>query len=343
MTHFNNIYNDITHFNNTYNDVEYNNNQERDISNSPNNSIISGSSYLDLLPINIRGRAEWWELKRKEIEFFDIIGEGSGGIVYKTKWRGLTTACKFLKKTASETEYNDLINEISVISHLRHPNLVLFLGACCINEPLLLLYEYLPNSSLDNYYNFKSNNLNKRWIPNNELLYMWISELSKAIYFLHNCHYPIMHRDVKPSNILLTDNLHIKITDFGLSKTIKNTSERYKMSGCAGTMRYMAPEIFSNKDNYDLKIDIYSLSLNFWFMCTGMLPYEEIIRNELFKDFIINGYRPDKTLIKYKPLQILLINMWNTEPELRPDMEYILNEINNFGFKNEKKYKCCIS
>ncbi len=333
----------MTYFNNTYNDVEYNNNQERDISNSPNNSIISCSSYLDLLPINIRGRAEWWELKRKEIEFFDIIGEGSGGIVYKTKWRGLTTACKFLKKTASETEYNDLINEISVISHLRHPNLVLFLGACCINEPLLLLYEYLPNSSLDNYYNLKSNNLNKRWIPNNELLYMWISELSKAIYFLHNCHYPIMHRDVKPSNILLTDNLHIKITDFGLSKTIKNTSEQYKMSGCAGTMRYMAPEIFTNKDNYDLKIDIYSLSLNIWFMCTAMLPYEEIIRNELFKDFIINGYRPDKTLIKYKPLQILLINMWNTEPELRPDMEHILNEINNFEFKNEKKYKCCIS
>ena len=59
------------------------------------------------------------------------------------------------------------------------------------------------------------------------------------------------------------------------------------MSGCVGTMRYMAPEIFSNKDNYDLKIDIYSLSLNFWFMCTAMLPYEEIIHCELFKNYII--------------------------------------------------------
>lgn len=334
------LYNNINANINTDTSININtNNNERELSNSPHNS---NSSYLDLLPINIRGRAEWWELKRKEIEFIDIIGEGSGGIVYKTKWRGLTTACKFLKKTASETEYNDLINEISVISHLRHPNLVLFLGACCISKPLLLLYEYLPNSSLDNYYNFKSNNLNKRWIPNNTLLYMWISELSKGIYFLHNCHYPIMHRDVKPSNILLTDNLHIKITDFGLSKTIKNTSEQYKMSGCVGTIRYMAPEIFSNKDNYDLKIDIYSLSLNFWFMCTAMLPYEEIIHNKLFTNFVINGYRPDYTLIKYKPLQILIINMWNTEPELRPDMEYILNEINKFEFKNEKKYKCSI-
>lgn len=323
-----------------YNDYDYNN-QERDLSNSPNNS---NSSYFDLLPLNIRGRAEWWELKRDSIEFHDIIGEGSVGIVYKTKWRGLTTACKFLKKFASETDTNDLINEISIISHLRHPNLVLFLGACCINEPLLLLYEYLPNSSLDNYYYLKSKNLNKKWIPNNELLHMWISELSKAIYFLHSCHYPIMHRDIKPSNILLTSDLHIKITDFGLSKIIKKTSEQYKMSGCAGTIRYMAPEIFSNKDSYDLKIDIYSLSLNFWFMCTAMLPYNEIISNKSFNNLIINGYRPDKTLIKYEPLQLLIINMWNTEPELRPDMSIVLNEINKFKLKNDKKkYKCNIS
>ena len=58
-------------------------------------------------------------------------------------------------------------------------------------------------------------------------------------------------------------------------------------------------------------------------MCTAMLPYEEIISNELFRKFIINGYRPDYTLIKYKLLQILIINIKNTEPELRPDMEYI--------------------
>jgi len=314
-----------------FEDVDYNN-----LLNNSNNS--SSSSYLDKIPINIRGRAEWWELKRDEIIFEKKIGEGSVGIVHKAKWRGLTTACKYLKTLANETDSNDLINEISIISRLRHPNLVLFLGGCTMNEPLLLLYEYLSNGSLDYYYKKKKEELNKIWKPNNTLLYKWIHQLSQAIYFLHNCHYPIMHRDIKPSNILLTTNLEIKITDFGLSKTIRNTKDnKYEMSGCAGTLRYMAPEIFINNENYDLKIDIYSLSLNFWFIYTGILPYNEIIENENFKAFIINGYRPDKTLIKYKPLQILIINMWNTESELRPDITSVFNTINNFELKDKKR------
>jgi serine/threonine protein kinase len=312
--------------------------EDEDYSKLLNNSNNSSSSYLDQIPINMRGRAEWWELKRNEIIFEKKIGEGSVGIVHKAKWRGLITACKYLKKMANETDSNDLINEISIISRLRHPNLVLFLGGCTMNEPLLLLYEYLPNGSLDYYYEKKKKELNKIWKPNNTLLYKWISQLSQAIYFLHNCHYPIMHRDIKPSNILLTSNLEIKITDFGLSKTIKNTKDnKYKMSGCAGTLRYMAPEIFINNENYDLKIDIYSLSLNFWYIYTGILPYEEIINNDNFRLHIINGYRPDKTLIKYKPLQILLINMWNTESELRPDITSVFNTINNFELKDKKK------
>lgn len=74
-----------------------------------------------------------------------------------------------------------------------------------------------------------------------------------------------------------------------------------------------------------------------------MLPYNDIISNKSFTNLIINGYRPDKTLIKYKPLQLLIINMWNSEPELRPDMNIVLNEINKFKLKNDKKYKCNIS
>tara|TARA_Y100000389_G_scaffold44041_1_gene38772 strand:- start:1920 stop:2867 length:948 start_codon:yes stop_codon:yes gene_type:complete len=302
--------------------------------NLENTSNNSSDSFLEELPIRLRGRAEWWELKRADIILINQIGEGSVGVVYKTLWRGLDTACKFLKKSATETDLNDLQNEVDIISHLRHPNLVLFLGACT-NDPLLLLYEYLPLGSLDNYYKTQSNIIKKLWKPNNNLIYKWNHELSQAIYFLHSCHYPIMHRDIKPSNILLTNDLHIKITDFGLSKTIKKKHDYYKMSGCVGTLRYMAPEVINNKD-YDLKIDIYSLSLIFWFIYTGLLPYENIIDNKDMPIHIINGLRPDHTLIKCKKLQILIINMWNEEPELRPNMKSVLNSIENLEFKKEK-------
>lgn len=99
----------------------------------------------------------------------------------------------------------------------------------------------MPNGSLDTYYNKMSIEKNKMWIPENKYINRWIFELSQAICFLHNCYSPIMHRDIKPANILLNDGLHIKLADFGLSKTIKKKNDKYKMSGCTGTMRYMAP------------------------------------------------------------------------------------------------------
>tara|TARA_B000000477_G_scaffold93550_1_gene80570 strand:- start:1677 stop:2636 length:960 start_codon:yes stop_codon:yes gene_type:complete len=306
-------------------------------------SSSSNSLYMEMVPFKLRGRAESWELKHSEINIGNIIGSGSNGVVYRAEWRGLTCAVKCLKHENNNHEYSDFINEIEVISHLRHPNLILFLGACTMTDPLLLLYEYVDNGALDTYYNYKSKN--KLWKPDNKLMYRWILELSRVIYFLHNCYYPIMHRDIKPSNILLTENLHIKIADFGLSKTIKNQKEHYKMSGCAGTLRYMAPEIISESyENYDLKIDIYSLSLNFWFIITGIIPFKELDNNSNIAIIIAKGfYRPSLKIIDNIDLRNLIEKMWQTKPELRPNINSVLKTIENIDINiNKNKNKCII-
>jgi serine/threonine protein kinase len=206
-------------------------NVDSDISQSSHSghSMVSAASslYLEMVPFNLRGRAEWWELRREEIKIYEKLAEGSNGIIKKVKWRGSECVVKYLRHNDNNIEYEDLINEISVISHLRHPRLVLFLGACTLNEPLMLLYEYMPNGSLDSYYSKMSHKYSKLWKPSPKYMYRWIMELTQAIYFLHNCYYPIMHRDIKPSNILLDDDLHIKLTDFGLSRTIKKKHDIY--------------------------------------------------------------------------------------------------------------------
>ena len=104
--------------------------------------------------------------------------------------------------------FDKLLSEYNISE--KNPNLVLFLGACTITYPLLLLYEYMPNSSLDVYYSKKYYEKNKLWKPKKYLAYIWIYELTQAIYFLHHCYYPIMHRDLKLSNILVTNNNKIK-------------------------------------------------------------------------------------------------------------------------------------
>jgi serine/threonine protein kinase len=326
-------------------------NMDSDVSQSSHSghSIVSqvsqvshtSSLYLEMVPFNLRGRAEWWELRREEIKINERLAEGSNGIINKVKWRGTECVVKYLKHNNNETEYEDLINEISVISHLRHPRLVLFLGACTLNEPLMLLYEYMPNGSLDSYYSKMSHKYSKQWKPSPKYMYKWIKELTQAIYFLHNCYYPIMHRDIKPSNILLDEDLHIKLTDFGLSRTIKKKHDIYKMSGCTGTLRYMAPEIlFNNGEDYNLMIDIYSLALNYWFISAGTRPFNEIDKNPQIIHLIKEGFRPNiNDIHNNAELKKLIMRMWNTCPEMRPDIKEVLDEINLITEKIEKTEK----
>lgn len=309
-----------------------------------NDSDFSNHSLYKDTPFNIRGLNEWWELKHAEIKFnnYKLIGFGSNGIVYKTYWRGIECAVKMLKKHNNKINHNDLINEISIISRLRHPNLVLFLGACTLKEPLLLLYEYMENGNLENYYD-KNKKYKKIWKPDISLLNKWLLQLTQVIYFLHNCYYPIIHRDLKPSNILLDGSLNIKLTDFGLSKHLKSKKDNCNTSGITGTLRYMAPEIINNCDNYDLKVDIYSLSLNFWFMCTGLQPYHEYnLENYANCELIVKcGIRPNiqnLNWLKSDKFIKLIMDMWNQEPKMRPNIENILHFFENNKFKKQNNY-----
>lgn len=152
-----------------------------------------------------------------------------------------------------------MVNEISTVSHLRHPNLVLFLGACTQEDgPLLLLNEYMAGGSLEQRYSRKRRELCHPWRPPRQLVAKWIRELTTAVHFLHKCVPPIIHRDLKPANILLTEEDVLKIADFGLSKVLKHTQEalpaNYKMTGEAGTKRYMAPEVVRCEPYYDEKV-----------------------------------------------------------------------------------------
>ncbi len=117
------------------------------------------------------------------------------------------------------------------------------------------------------------------------------------------------------------------------------------MSGCTGTLRYMAPEIlFNNGNDYNLKIDIYSLALNFWFINTGKIPFEELDRNQNAILLLREGFRPNIKEVNIIELQDLIKKMWNTIPELRPDIKDILSNVSDItdNLANKKERKCII-
>jgi serine/threonine protein kinase len=121
-------------------------------------------------------------------------------------------------------------------------------------------------------------------------------------------------------------------------------NDKYRMSGCTGTLRYMSPEIiFNTGEDYDLKIDIYSLALNFWFISTGLIPFVQLDKNPNIIFLIKNNYRPDIKKVKNKNLQDLIIQMWDTESINRPSIDIVLNKIELICKDiDQNKNKCII-
>ena len=202
-----------------------------------------------------------WEIVPWELYIFtnNLLGEGSFSKVYLAKWRETTVVAKVIKE---EVNKQLIIREIDIMSKLHHPNVVQFLGY--IDEPFIIVMEYIPNNNLN--YNIKK--LKKK----NKISIM--KDILKALIYIHNrTPNSLIHRDIKPTNILLTNSKTAKITDFGLSKFYNlertnsfgslNTLETInnELTQTVGTERYMAPELLKKHSNYDNKVDIYSCGI----------------------------------------------------------------------------------
>ncbi|KAJ0718464.1 putative protein kinase RLK-Pelle-RLCK-IXb family [Helianthus annuus] len=187
------------------------------------------------------------------------VGEGGYGPVFKCMLDDTSVAIKILRPGAAQGR-SQFQKEVEVLSCIRHPNMVLLLGAC--PEYGCLVYEFMDNGSLEDRLLRRGNTPPLSW----QVRFKIAAEIVTGILFLHQTKpEPIVHRDLKPGNILLDQNFASKISDVGLARLLPASSlnedvSQYKMTSAAGTMCYIDPE-YQQTGMLGVKSDVYSLGI----------------------------------------------------------------------------------
>ncbi|MQL84193.1 hypothetical protein Taro_016695, partial [Colocasia esculenta] len=269
------------------------------------------------------------------------IGEGGYGSVYKGVLRHTTVAIKKLCTQGMQGQI-EFYQEVEILSRVRHPNLVMLIGACV--EDWCLIYEFLPNGSLEDRLLCKGNTPPLSWQARIRIA----TEICSALIFLHS-HNPhrIVHGDLKPANILLDANLVSKLGDFGISRLLMQTNSGttlYHRTDPKGTFAYMDPE-FCATGELTPGSDIYSFGIIILQLLTGKpafgIPKEvQDALNRGTLHMILDKSAGDLPFVQAKQLAHLGLRCCEVNRKCRPDL---VNEIWRILEPMKKAVSACLS
>ncbi|CAM6008747.1 unnamed protein product [Sphagnum balticum] len=275
-----------------------------------------------------------------------LLGSGGCGSVYKGVLQdtGSVVAVKRITKESEQGE-TDFVAEISVISQVRHRNLVQLRGWCHEEGKLLLVYDFMSNTSLDKWLFVNPEKFRDSPPPRVlswELRYNILTGVAAALYYLHEeweqC---ILHRDIKASNVMLDTNFKAKLGDFGLARLIDHDKLPHT-SLLAGTLGYLAPEL-----PYTCKAtkttDVYSFGVLSLEVACGRRVFSPIapqsqtllldyVWQEHKKKSIVNVVDPrlEMDFVEEEVLRILHVGLLcsHPDPEARPNMRLVNRYLN---------------
>ncbi|XP_025614629.1 uncharacterized protein [Arachis hypogaea] len=258
---------------------------------------------------------EEWNINFTELTVGTRVGIGFFGEVFRGIWNGTDVAIKvFLEQDLTAENMEDFCNEISILSRLRHPNVILFLGACTKPPHLSMVTEYMEMGSL--YYLIHLSGQNKKLSWRRRL--KMLRDICRGLMCIHRM--KIVHRDLKSANCLVNKHWTVKICDFGLSRIM--TESPMQDPSSAGTPEWMAPELIRNEP-FTEKCDIFSLGVIIWELCTLSRPWEGVPPERVVYSVANEGSRLE---IPEGPLGRLISDCW-AESHERPSCEEILSRL----------------
>ncbi|KAJ8541226.1 hypothetical protein K7X08_002042 [Anisodus acutangulus] len=276
------------------------------------------------------------------------IGEGGFGAVYKgVLEEGQEIAVKRLSRTSMQG-LDEFKNEVIYIAKLQHRNLVRLLGCYIQREEKMLIYEYMPNKSLDSYIFDQTKNRLLDWTKR----YNIINGIARGLLYLHqDSRLRIIHRDLKASNVLLDTYMNPKISDFGMARSVAGNEMEAKTCNVVGTHGYMSPE-YAVDGIFSVKSDVFSFGVllleivsskrnrgfvhedhNLNLIGHAWKLYKEDRSVELIDEQLADSCHVSQVLRSIE-VGLLCVQQW---PEDRPNMSSVVQMLGNENLLPEAK------
>ena len=265
------------------------------------------------------------------IPYYDLIQEkriGQGGFadVYRGRWlsRDDEVAIKVIRiQYLDERVKGDFTREISMMHKIRYNHILNIFGACIEPGKYALVVEYMSLGSLFDV--LKDKKLQLAW-PNRCSVAI---QMTRGINYLHQLANPIIHRDIKSLNILMTKwdkSFLVKVADFGLAKIRRETSRQSSHNSSVGTLPWKAPELLDMGRHTEAS-DVYALGVVLWELATECEPYEEA-DDATISAFVLRGARLPIPENIPNSFTNLISRAWMHEPEKRPTCRQLLSLMN---------------
>lgn len=260
-----------------------------------------------------------WRIDYDQVQVAEKIGAGGAGQVWKARYAGASVALKQLySNMMDETDLEELRAEATLLSRLRHPNIVHFYGVCITETDVFLVTEYCGGGSvLDLLLN------KKRELPLVIVVQIAL-EIAQGMEYLHAQR--VLHRDLKPENVLLDNSGGVRICDFGLARVADTGGS---MTVNKGTPAFMAPETMSASTTgaaYSTSVDVYSFGILLWALLARNMPYDSIgvfaIPGE-----VARGRRPEISDSVPEGLRSLMERCWDVNAATRPSFAEVAEEL----------------
>nr|BBF89469.1 putative MAP3K delta-1 protein kinase [Oryza glaberrima]BBF89481.1 putative MAP3K delta-1 protein kinase [Oryza glaberrima] len=244
---------------------------------------------------------------------------GSCGTVYHALWYGSDVAVKvFSKYEYSEDMILTFRQEVALMKKLRHPNVILFMGAIASLQRLCIVTEFLPRGSLFRLLQKNAGKLDPR-----RRVHMAI-DIARGMNYLHNSSPPIVHRDLKSSNLLVDKNWTVKVADFGLSRLKLETFLTTKTG--KGTPQWMAPEVLRNEPSNE-KSDVYSYGVILWEIATQKIPWDNLNTMQVVGAVGFMDHRLDIPSDVDPQWASMIESCWDSDPQRRPSFQELLDQL----------------